>query len=138
LQNDKGVWIKAIAGTVTLSDQTITGPIAGLTTQPIYIDVHLPAEQTFTQATPNAHNAFIYLYEGELKLGNDSVPSHAAALLGPGDAVTVTATIDAKFILLAAAPLNEPVVQYGPFVMNTREEIEQAVSDYQSGKLTAA
>ncbi len=137
LQNSKGIWVKAIAGTAILDAQSITGPIAGLTTQPIYIDVHLPAGQLFTQATPATHNAFIYLYEGELKLGDDAVPPHAAALLGPGDEVKVTASTDAKFILLAAMPLNEPIVQYGPFVMNTREEIEQAVNDYQSGKLTA-
>jgi redox-sensitive bicupin YhaK (pirin superfamily) len=136
VQNDKGVWVKAIAGTAVLDGKQAIGPIAGLTTQPIYIDVHLPAGQSFTQATPAAHNAFIYLYEGELKLDNDTVPSHAAALLGPGDEITVTATSDAKFILLAATPLNEPVVQYGPFVMNTRAEIEQAVNDFQNGKLT--
>ena len=137
VQNDKGVWVKVIAGTATLDGNEVSGPISGLTTQPIYIDVHLPAGQAFSQATPAAHNAFIYLYEGELKLGDESVPSHAAALLGPGDDVKVTATSDAKFLLLAAMPLNEPVVQYGPFVMNTREEIERAVSDYQSGRLTA-
>jgi len=137
VQSSNGTWVKVIAGSASLDGQLATGPINGLTTQPIYIDVHLPAGQTFTQAVPDAHNAFIYLYEGELKLGNDSVPSHAAALLGPGTEVSVTATSDAQFLLLAATPLNEPVVQYGPFVMNTREEIEQAVNDYQSGKLTA-
>lgn len=137
VQNDKGVWVKAIAGTAVLDGKEVSGPISGLTTQPIYIDVHLPAGQTFTQATPAEHNAFVYLYEGELKLGDENVPSHAAALLGPGDEVSVTATSNAKFLLLAAMPLNEPIVQYGPFVMNTREEIEHAVSDYQSGKLTA-
>jgi len=137
VQNDNGIRVKVIAGDVKLGEQHVTGPISGLTTQPIYIDVHLAAGQTFEQAVPTAHNAFIYLYEGELKLGNESVPSHAAALLGPGDQVKVTATEDAKFLLLAALPLNEPIVQYGPFVMNTREEIEQAINDYQSGKLTA-
>lgn len=136
VQNDNGIRVKVIAGDVTLDGKQASGPISGLTTQPIYIDVHLPAEQTFTQPVPDAHNAFIYLYEGELKLGNESVPSHAAALLGPGDEVKVTASKDAKFLLLAATPLNEPIVQYGPFVMNTREEIEQAINDYQSGKLT--
>lgn len=137
VQNEQGVWVKVIAGTATLDGKQVTGPINGLTTEPIYIDVHLPAGQSFAQTTPVAHNAFIYLYEGELKLGDESVPSHAAALLGPGEEVKVTASRDAKFLLLAAMPLNEPIVQYGPFVMNTREEIERAVSDYQSGRLTA-
>ncbi|HVY23780.1 MAG TPA: pirin family protein [Steroidobacteraceae bacterium] len=137
VQNEQGVWVKVIAGTSTLDGKQVTGPINGLTTEPIYIDVHLPAGQSFAQTTPVAHNAFIYLYEGELQLGDESVPSHAAALLGPGEEVKVTASRDAKFLLLAAMPLNEPIVQYGPFVMNTREEIERAVSDYQSGRLTA-
>jgi len=60
------------------------------------------------------------------------------ALLNAGDQIVVTATSDARFLVLAAQPLNEPVVQYGPFVMNTREEIEQAINDYQSGKLVEA
>jgi len=137
VQDENGVRVKVIAGDVILSGRKASGPISGLTTQPIYIDVHLPAGQAFSQAVPVAHNAFIYLYEGEVKLGNESVPPHAAALLGPGDEVKVTASKDAKLLILAALPLNEPVVQYGPFVMNTREEIEQAISDYQSGKLTA-
>ena len=137
VQSSNGTWVKVIAGSASLDGQQATGPINGLTTQPIYIDVHLPAGQTFTQTVPDAHNAFVYLYEGELKLGSESVPSHAAALLGPGTEISVTAISDAQFLILAAKPLNEPVVQYGPFVMNTREEIEQAINDFQSGKLTA-
>ena len=78
-------------------------------------------------------------FRGKADIGDDArntaVDTHSAALLNAGEQVKVIAEQDARCLLLAAQPLNEPVVQYGPFVMNTREEIEQAIRDYQSGKL---
>ena len=79
------------------------------------------------------------MYEGDATVGNDgqALTQRSAGLLGDGDSVKVQAgEKEARFLLLAGKPLKEPIVQYGPFVMNTREEIEQAVSDYQSGRLT--
>jgi quercetin 2,3-dioxygenase len=115
------------------------GPIAGLSTEPVYLDVHLPAKTTFAHTIESGHNAFIYPYEGEVQIGTHKVPAHAAALLSSdGDAEIVSLDEPARFLLLAGKPLNEPVVQYGPFVMNTVEEIQQAVADYQSGRLTRA
>jgi len=132
--------IKLIAGTLTAEGQTVTGPIAGLTTEPLLADVELPAGHRVTLPVPAGHNAFVYAYEGGLRIGPESVarevPAHAAAILGPGDEVEIAATGDAAFILVAGKPIGEPVVQYGPFVMNTRAEIEQALHDYQSGRLT--
>ena len=87
---------------------------------------------------PTEHTAFVYLYEGEATVGdsNTPVPHRAAGELGPGAAVVLkTGGAPARMLLLAARPLHEPVVQYGPFVMNTRQEIEQAVADYQRGVL---
>jgi hypothetical protein len=137
-----GAKVKVIAGEYADGTQRVAGPIQGLATQPLYIDVHLPKDQHFTQPTPSAHNAFVYVYEGEVSIGEGTsttkVGTHAAALLNAGDQVVVTADSDARFLVLAAQPLNEPVVQYGPFVMNTREEIEQAINDYQNGKLVEA
>lgn len=132
--------VKVIAGNyVDAAEQHIAGPVQGLATQALYLDVQLPAGQRFMQATPSTHNALIYVYEGELSVGEGAattqVGNHTAALLNAGDSVVVTASSKARFLLLAAQPLNEPVVQYGPFVMNTREEIEQAVRDYQNGTL---
>lgn len=97
-----------------------------------YLDVELQSGAVFNQAVPDAYAAFIYVYEGSL----DGLPSHALAVLGQGDSVQLLAQADgARFILVAGKPIGEPIAQYGPFVMNTREEIEQAFRDYQSGKL---
>ena len=84
----------------------------------------------------SGHNAFLYAYEGSAAIGDREVPHRAAGLLSDGDSVSVKAGKDgARFLLLAAKPLREPVVQYGPFVMNTRDEIEQAIADYNAGEL---
>jgi len=110
------------------------GPIQGGSTDPYYFDVRLKEKEAFETALPAAHNAFIYVYEGEVAVGGKSVPHRAAALLSEGDSLRVEAKGDARFLLLAGKPLREPIVQYGPFVMNTREEIEQAIGDYQAGR----
>ncbi len=115
------------------------GPIAGLATEPVYFDVHLPAAATFFHRLEGGHNAFVYPYEGSVRIGSAEVLSQSAGLLSTdGDLEAVTGKEGARFLLLAGKPLNEPVVQYGPFVMTTREEIEQAIRDYQNGTLTAA
>jgi quercetin 2,3-dioxygenase len=134
---------KVIAGTLESGGQSVPGPMQGLATDPLYIDVELPAGAAFTQPVPESHNAFIYVFEGSLGVGAPAaartLATHAAGVLAKGDRVDVTAGADgARFLLLAGRPLGEPVVQHGPFVMNTREEIEQAIRDYQSGELTRA
>ena len=91
----------------------------------------------------NGYNAFIYVFEGSVSVGAPAaariLATHAAGVLAQGDRVEVSAGADgARFLLLAARPLGEPVVQHGPFVMNTRAEIEQAIRDYQTGELTRA
>lgn len=145
-----GGQIKVIAGTAVVDGIRMDGPINGggngsdarMSTDPLYLDVVLPAGATFTHPLTAGHNAFVYVYEGEVKIGADGKPlsTHGAGILSAeGDSVTLEAgDSEARLILLAAKPLREPVVQYGPFVMNTREEIEQAVRDYQNGTLVAA
>lgn len=141
-----GGTVKVIAGTARVGGAAIDGPINGadarLSTDPLYLDVVLPAGATFSHPLTGGHNAFLYVYEGAVLVGDDSRPlgQHGAGILAAdGDAVTVTAgDAEARFVLLAARPLREPVVQYGPFVMNTREEIEQALRDYQAGTLATA
>lgn len=132
--------VKVIAGTLQTSSGETPGPIQGLSTAPLYFDVMLPANGVFEQKLPPTHNAFLYVYEGDAGVGADSpraLPRGSAGVLSEGDAVTVFAAGEgARFILLAARPLNEPVAQYGPFVMNTAAELEQAVRDYQTGRLT--
>lgn len=133
--------VKVIAGTLTMGGRSTPGPMQGLSTEPLYFDVSLQADGIFAQALPAGHNAFLYVYEGDVAVGAGDarkLPRHSAGVLSEGDSVTITAADGgARFILLAGKPLREPVVQYGPFVMNTREEIERAVSDYQAGRLTA-
>jgi len=132
-----GGWVKVIAGTYESGGNSIAGPIQGITTSPLFLDVHLPPNSEFEQAIPKELNAFIYIYEGGLELGKPlkSAPKQAAIVLGTGDLLKVKAgTAGAQFIVLAALPLHEPIVQYGPFVMNTRAEIEQAIDDYQNNR----
>jgi redox-sensitive bicupin YhaK (pirin superfamily) len=133
---------RVIAGTLRTPADATPGPIQGLSTAPLYFDVELPANGRFEHELPATHNAFLYVYEGDVSVGAESpraLPRRSAGVLSGGDAVTVVAAGEgARFILLAGRPLNEPVAQYGPFVMNTPAELEQAVRDYQTGKLTAA
>ena len=126
--------MKVIAG--KLKDKT--APIHGGSTDPYYFDVHLAPGAAFEAPIPAGHNAFLYVYEGEALVGEQkaALANRAAGLLSDGATVKVAAKDKgARLLLLAGKPLREPVVQYGPFVMNTREEIEQAFADYQSGKL---
>ncbi|MGH8397316.1 MAG: pirin family protein [Gammaproteobacteria bacterium] len=140
-----GGQVKVIAGVAIVGSQRTAGPInsasAPLSTDPLYLDVTLTAGARFEQAIRPGHNAFLYIYEGEVTVEGDARPltTHAAGILDSlGDTVAVRAgKSGARLLLIAGKPLNEPVVQYGPFVMNSREEIEQAIRDYQSGKLVA-
>lgn len=126
--------VKVIAGQVG----EVEGAIRGVSTEPVYLDVVLPANARYSQPLPAGHNAFLYAYEGSLRIGEREVPRHAAGVLSAGELFEAQAGAEgARFILLAGKPLREPVVQYGPFVMNTREEIEQALDDYRRGKLAA-
>ena len=129
--------VKVIAGSYESQGEIIQGPIQGMTTAPLFLDVHLPPGEEFEHAVPETHNAFLYVYEGELEVGEPlkSVPKHAAVVLGKGDQFKVKAgATGAQWIVLAALPLHEPIVQHGPFVMNTRAEIEQAIDDYQNNR----
>jgi quercetin 2,3-dioxygenase len=133
---------KVIAGTLQTEAGSVRGPIQGLTTDPLYWDIALPAGAVFSHAVDDEHNVFVYPYEGSVKIGIDAprlLKTQSAGILSSGDRIDVTAEADgARFLVLAARPLGEPVVQYGPFVMNTVEEIEQAIADFQSGKFTQA
>ena len=136
--------IKVIAGSLALARLRASGPVNGpdaaLSTDPLYLDIHLPAGQAVEIPLPAQHGAFLYLYDGEARVGPDSgarsLPHRAAGVLSEGASVRIEAgAAGARALLLAARKLGEPVVQYGPFVMNTRAEIEQAVEDYRSGRL---
>jgi len=126
--------VKVVAGTF---DGT-PGPIQGGSTDPVYWDVALNPNGTFVQELKDK-TVYVYPFEGNLDIADRVLKTHQGGVLGAGDTIEVRAGADgARFLVLAAKPIKEPVVQYGPFVMNTREEIEQAIRDYQSGALTQA
>jgi hypothetical protein len=133
---------KVIAGSAEAADGShVTGPIKGLSTEPIYLDVQLPAGATFRLRVPTGHAAFVYAYEGSVAIGAEGdvriLAASSAGVLSPGEWVKIRpADGPVRFLFLAGRPLGEPVTQYGPFVMNTREEIEQAIVDYKAGRLT--
>lgn len=136
-----GGQVKVIAGHLETDEVNLAGPINGLSTEPLYLDVALPPRATFSQRMTRGHNAMAYLFEGNLRLAGSEtmLATHSAAILTDGDHVEFVAGDEgARFLLLSGRPLGEPIVQYGPFVMNTVAEIEQAIHDYQTGRLTEA
>jgi redox-sensitive bicupin YhaK (pirin superfamily) len=126
-----------IAGTLQGVDiPAVQGPVRGLSTAPLYVDFQLHSAGEMTVDVPQGHNALLYVYAGEATIAGQTLSSHVAAILEDGDELTVQFTAGSRFLLLSAKPIGEPVVQYGPFVMNSVAEIEQAIRDYQQGKLT--
>jgi redox-sensitive bicupin YhaK (pirin superfamily) len=141
-----GASAKVIAGTLEWDGGSTSGPVNGaderLTTDPLYLDLTLPAGADIVLPVKRGHHAFVYVYEGEARIGaagsEQALPQRAAGILSDGEQLRIAGgAAGARVLLLAARPLNEPVVQYGPFVMNTRQEIEQAVEDYRSGRFAA-
>ena len=138
VQAAEGVRVRVVAGEASGA----TGPVVGIVTAPLYLDVALEEGGAFTQPVAAGHNAFAYVFDGVAELGEDgSSPGERVAaghLAVLGDGATVQARASggpARFLLVAARPLGEPVARYGPFVMNTREEIQQAVRDFKEGRL---
>ena len=130
----EGVTVRVIAG----SSNGVAGVVSREVTEPLFLDIHLPAGASFATALPDTHNAFIYVYRGAVSIGDDEVAVQRMGILSNTplvDGVTLTANEDARLILVAGKPLNEPIVQYGPFVMNTQQEIHQALDDFRSGRL---
>ncbi len=106
-------------------------------TQVLYVDLHLDAGTSFEQLLPAAHNAFVYVYRGQLEIAGTTVGNQRMAILAPGgDGVRLQAGPDgARALLLAGRPLNEPIAQHGPFVMNTQQQLIEAVEDFRAGRL---
>jgi len=135
LDTPEGVSVRVIAG----HSHGVDGAMQRQATEPLYLDLALPAGAVFEQSVPSAHNAFVYVYRGELSIAGQAVPRQRMAILAntPGsDGVRLQAGAEgARAILIAGQPLNEPIAQYGPFVMNSNEEIFQAVEDFRAGRL---
>lgn len=123
--------LKIIAGQTNKGTE---GVIHNDLIDPLYWDINLVAGATFNDEIPKDHNAFIYMIEGELLIDEVTVQTKQLAVLSNGNQIEVKANKISRFLLIAGKPLNEPVARAGPFVMNTREEIQQAFADYKSGQ----
>ena len=127
-----GARVRVLAGEFGGTRGVIDDPA----TDVLYLDVALAAGADFSLPLDDARNTFVYVFEGSARLAGEALTQHTLAVLGSGDTVEIAAgEAGTRFILVAGRPLGEPVVQYGPFVMNSREEIEQAVADYRDGRL---
>lgn len=136
VRREDGVRVRVIAGEV----DGVRGAVHEIYAEPEYLDVSVPADRSFTQPIPRGHNAFAYVFEGkgifgDKESGGDpTVAATRLAVFGDGDVVHVrTGREPIRFLLLSGKPLNEPIARYGPFVMNTEEEIEQALEDLRQG-----
>ena len=132
VHKDADKQIKVIAGKFEKAE----GPIKGHNVEPIYFDIELKKGKEFSYEIPTTHNSFIYLIDGEIKIGDrthDKVKDSTLILLTRGENLKVSALSNAKFLLISGKPIGEQIARGGPFVMNTKQEILQAVEDYHNG-----
>jgi quercetin 2,3-dioxygenase len=129
---DDGVKIRIVAGEA----EGVRGAVDGIAIDPIYLHVTVPVGATLDYPVAQGHTALCFVIEGEAEIGGSPVPDGHAAVLADGDQVRVTnkGQDETQFLLLAGRPIGEPIARYGPFVMNTRAELQQAFSDFQNGK----
>ncbi len=134
VEPEAGVSVRVIAGAIG----EVMGPVSGIATEPVYLDISLQPTASFDVPLPRGHSAFAYVYEGVLsvvaKTGTKAIQRGELAVLEGGDHVRIAAADTAtRLIIVAGKPLREPVTRYGPFVMNTPEQIAEAIRDFQSG-----
>jgi redox-sensitive bicupin YhaK (pirin superfamily) len=130
----EGVTVRVLAG----NSNGVAGAITRKVTEPQYLDIHMPPDTTFSTALPDTHNGFIYVYRGTAVIGGTLVGTRRMGILSNtqgADGVTITAEEEVRLILVSGQPLREPIVQYGPFVMNAQQEIHQALADFRNGVL---
>ncbi|RCK51703.1 pirin [Thalassospira profundimaris] len=126
-----GVDIRLVAGSAFGK----TGPVSGISTEPVFMDVKLAPNAEATLPVPEGHAALVYMFIGDGEVAGRSLPTHHLAVLKDGNAVLLKSGSEGgRLLLIAAAPIDEPIARHGPFVMNTREELMQAFEDYQRGR----
>jgi len=136
IKTTDGARIRVITGTV----DGVSGPVSEIAADPTYLDVFVPAHASFTHPIQRGHTAFVYVFEGEARFGGHdgvegtTISSPTLAVLGDGDTVQVTTgESPVRFLLVSGKPLHEPMARYGPFVMNTQEEIRQTLLELSQG-----
>ena len=127
---NNGTIVRVITGTAS----GVNGPVTGISIDPLYIDVSLTSSGTHTQAITPGHTAFVYAFEGAIEIAGTQIKLNQLALLSDGDEVVLTSKNTGRAIVVSGAPIGEPIARYGPFVMNTNDEIKQAINDFQTGK----
>lgn len=138
---DSGARVRVIAG----EHGGTAGAVTGIAVEPLYLDVDLPPGTGVEQSIPEGHSAFVYVFEGTAEVGTDGanaagtgmmLPERTVAVLSAGEAVGLRAAEGdrARMLVIAGKPIREPIARYGPFVMNTREELLQAFQDFQEGR----
>ena len=129
---DSDKQVKVIAGKF----ENAEGPVKGHNVEPIYFDIELEKDKDFNFELPSSHNSFIYLIDGEIKIGeqtHNKIKDSTLILLTKGEKLQVFALTKAKFLLISGKPIGEQIARGGPFVMNTKAEVLQAVQDYHNG-----
>ncbi len=132
IYKDSDKKVKTIAGKFGDAE----GPVKGHNVEPIYFDIELENDKEFNFNIPSTHNSFIYLIEGEIKIGHKNhykIKDSTLVLLTKGEILKVKGITRSKFLLISGKPIGEPIARGGPFVMNTKQEILQAVKDYNTG-----
>lgn len=125
-----GVQVRVVAGTA----QGVTGPVKEIAAEPLYLEAQMAPDREFIQPLPAEHTALVYLFEGEALIGDQAVAAVRMLRLGTGDGVRIrTRDRSARFMLFAGAPFKEPIVPYGPFVMNSRQEIQETLAELRDG-----
>jgi redox-sensitive bicupin YhaK (pirin superfamily) len=139
ITTQNGVDVVVIAGQFDDGQVQQAGAVQRPDTEPQYFDFHIPAGKSVSPKVPEGHRVLLYVYEGEVEIAGcaQTLGQSRLARLSENGEVQLNSATGAKVLLIAGKPLNEPIVQYGPFVMNSREEIEQALRDFRDDKLTA-
>ncbi|MEX1199499.1 MAG: pirin family protein [Methylophaga sp.] len=132
-KREGGLQIRVVAGQ---TQQGTKGVIDNSFIDPLYFVINAPVDSVFEDSVPAGHNAFVYVAKGRVQIGDKAtaVPENGLAVLTDGDVVNIRAEADSVYIVVAGRPLNEPIARGGPFVMNTRAELEQAFDDYRNGR----
>ncbi|MBT00713.1 MAG: quercetin 2,3-dioxygenase [Oceanospirillaceae bacterium] len=135
--DSRGNRIRVVAGELNFADQLLQGPVVGVSRSPLFADISLVGGSELVFDLPDGLAGFVYPFEGEALLAGAELETHAANELSSGNRLRLSAKEPARCLLVAGRPIGEPIAQYGPFVMNTAEEIEQALRDYRAGTLAS-